>query len=124
VRALDRLAARAAGEPGADGPEAVFLVREMLAFELRALDLAGLSPGLEAESGAFVLRGERQLPVSPAAARCIRRPDAEKNIQILLDAARAIGVFYAFHLDSAPEARRMVLRMICNNEEGTKEQDG
>ena len=64
------------------------------------------------------------MPISQEVAHCIDNPKAEKNMQILLDAARAIGVFYSFHLDSAPEARRTVLRMISNNEEGTGKQDG
>ncbi len=87
-------------------------LRVLLRFELAVLKLAGLSPELEADSGAFSLRGERRLPVSPAVAACIRRPDAEKNPQILLDAARAIGVFYSFHLDCAVETRRAVLKLI------------
>ena len=115
--ALDDLAAGGC-EDGAE------LVRALLAFELRVLALAGLSPEIEAESGAFVLRGERQMPVSSEVARCIRRPEDEKNYQILVDAARAIGVFYTFHLDSAPEIRRTVLRMISKTEEGTGKQDG
>ena len=95
----------------------------LLAFELGVLRLSGLYPEMEAESGAFALRGERSMPVSAEVARCLRSPLAEKNIQILVDAARAIGVFYTFHLDSAPEIRRTVLRMICNNEQGTGKQD-
>ena len=63
------------------------------------------------------------MPIPAEVARCLRSPLAEKNIQILVDAARAIGVFYTFHLDSAPEIRRTVLRMICNNEQGTGKQD-
>ncbi len=88
------------------------LLRVLLRFELDVLKLAGLSPELEADSGAFALRGERRLPVSPAVAACIRRPDAEKKHEILLDAARAIGVFYCFHLDCAVETRRAVLKLI------------
>ena len=98
-------------------------LRTLLAFELGVLRLSGLYPEMEAESGAFALRGERSMPVSAEVARCLRSPLAEKNIQILVDAARAIGVFYTFHLDSAPEIRRTVLRMICNNEQGTGKQD-
>ena len=115
--ALDALAAGAAHSPRD-------LVAALLGFELVVLDLSGLSPGIEAESGAFSLRGERQMPISNDVARCINDPGREKNMQILVDAARAIGVFYAFHLDSAPEARRTVLRMISNNEEGTGTQNG
>ena len=100
------------------------LVAALLDFELKILALSGLSPEIEAESGSFSLRGERQMPISQEVARCINDPESEKNLQILLDAARAIGVFYTFHLDSAPEARRTVLRMISNNEEGTGTQNG
>ena len=114
---LDALAEGAAHSPRD-------LVAALLEFELVVLDLSGLSPGVEAESGAFSLRGERQMPISNDVARCINDPGSEKNMQILVDAARAIGVFYVFHLDSAPEARRTVLRMISNNEEGTGTQNG
>jgi DNA repair protein RecO len=99
------------------------LLRALLCFELGVLKLAGLSPELEAESGSFALRGERSLPVSGEVAQCLRHPGAEKKFQILVDAARAIGVFYTFHLDSAPEIRRTMLRMISNNEQGTGKQD-
>ena len=112
--ALDSLCAAAEDSPRR-------LVAELLGFELEILSLSGLSPEIEAESGSFSLRGERQMPISQEVARCIDDPKAEKNMQILLDAARAIGVFYAFHLDSAPETRRTVLRMISNNEEGKED---
>ena len=92
-------------------PSVVHL-QQLLAFELSVLRLAGLTPDLEAEAGAFTLRGERQMPVSPAVARCIRNPFGEKKLEILLDAARAIGVFYSFHLDCSVEARRAVLKLI------------
>lgn len=115
--ALDGLRESAASSPRG-------LVAALLEFELNILELSGLSPAVEAETGSFSLRGERQMPISQEVARCIDDPKAEKNMQILLDAARAIGVFYAFHLDSAPEARRTVLRMISNNNEGTGKQDG
>ena len=114
--ALDSLCVR---KRGADA-----CLRALLAFETGVLRLSGLYPEMEAESGSFALRGERTLPVSAQVARCIGRPLAEKNLQILVDAARAIGVFYTFHLDSAPEIRRTVLRLISNNEEGTGKQDG
>ncbi len=115
--ALDALCAGAADTPRG-------LVAELLSFELKILDLSGLSPEIEAESGSFSLRGERQMPISQEVAHCMDDPRAEKNMQILLDAARAIGVFYTFHLDSAPETRRTVLRMISTNEEGTGKQNG
>ena len=99
-------------------------LRTLTTFELGVLRLSGLYPEIEAESGAFSLRGERKLPVSEEIAGCMKNPQNEKNPQILIDTARAIGVFYTFHLDSAPEIRRTVLRMISNNEEKTGKQDG
>ncbi|MBR1921812.1 MAG: hypothetical protein IJ829_07430, partial [Kiritimatiellae bacterium] len=98
------------------------LVSALLAFELAALERAGLAPEIAAEKGAFALRGERRMPVSPEAARCLHDPRAEKNLKILLDAARAIGVFYSFHLDSAPDRRRTVLGMISTTTQGTERQ--
>ena len=103
-RTLDALAGRAGASEGA--------LARVLAFEADALKLAGLAPEIEAESGAFALRGERRMPVRPEVARCIQNPLAEKNPQILLDAARAIGVFYSFHLDCAVESRRAALSVI------------
>ena len=85
------------------------LVAALVAFEMAILAHSGLSPEIEAESGAFSLRGERQMPISGEVARCIKAPRTEKNIQILVDAARAIGVFYAFHLDSALETNWCIL---------------
>ena len=88
------------------------LLPALLDFELKALDLAGLAPDLTAENASFVLRGERRMGVSPDVARCLRNPRKENNREILLDAARVIGVFYTFHVESAPDVRRTVLRMI------------
>ena len=101
MRTLDALAA--GGED---------LVARMLAFEMDVLLLAGLAPGMEAESGAFALRGERRMPVGADVARCLRDPLAEKKREILLDAARAIGVYYSFHMDCCVDVRRAVLRLI------------
>ena len=108
--ALDALAA--------DGAREIPLLARLLDFEIRALRLAGLPPEVEAESGSFALRGERRIPVSAAVAATLRHPLGADDPQILLDTARVIGVFYSFHLESAPETRRAVLRMISTNEEG------
>ena len=94
------------------------LQSEMLAFELAVLRLAGLSPELEAESGAFALRGERKIPVTPQVARCLKSPLLIKYQDSLADALRVIGVFYTFHLEGAPDTRRTVLQMISTTEEG------
>jgi len=113
--ALGSLAAR--GERSA-----VDSLGRLLAFEMRVLELSGLSPDLSenAHNRAFQLRGERRMPVSRETLGCLRSPRDEKNLKILVDAARAIGVFYAFHLDCASDVRRTVLRMICNNERRTE----
>ena len=97
------------------GPGAA-TVGEVLRFELAVLGLLGLEPGLEAESGAFALRGERRIPVSAEVAAYLRDPTRPvENLQTPLDAARVIGVFYQFHLDCASDVRRSVLKMICKN---------
>ena len=107
---LDRLA---------EGPKsAAGLLQIMLRFELKTLALAGLAPEIEAEKGVFSLKGERKMAISPEVAKCIRNPLAEKNCEILVDTARAIGVFYQFHLDCALDARRTALRMISNQNQG------
>ncbi len=94
----------------ARGPRS--LLAELVAFEMEALRLAGLSPDMDSSDGAFTLRGERKIPVSHEIAACLANPRREKNFQILLDAARVIGVFYSFHVESVPETRRTVLQMI------------
>ena len=93
-------------------------LRRLLDFEMRVLELSGLTPDLEEsrENGSFQLRGERRIPVSREVMDCLRSPGEERNTKILVDAARVIGVFYAFHLDCASEVRRTVLRLIYNNE--------
>ena len=111
-RTLDRLATRDDDSPA--------LVADLLDFEIAALRLAGLAPEVEAGSGAFHLRGERRIPVSAAVAAAIRAPRTVRDSKILLDTARAIGVFYAFHLDLALDTRRNVLKLICTNEEGKR----
>ena len=88
----------------------------LLEFEISALSLAGLSPSVEAGSGSFALKGERRLPVSPQVAQCIGNPSAETDSGVLSDAARAVGVFYAFHLDGVPESRRTLASFLFNKQ--------
>lgn len=106
------------GLAGRSEASAADSLQRLIAFEMAVLELSGLAPEIEndAAKGAFHLRGERKIPVSPEAFRCLGNPEGEKNLKILLDAARVIGVFYSFHLDCALDVRRTVLRMICNNE--------
>ena len=106
--ALDALA-----EPS-DG--AAPLLPSLLRFELDVLHLLGLSPEIEAASGSFRLRGERAIPVSAAVAAYLRDPSRPtENLQVPLDAARVIGVFYQFHVDCAVDVRRSVLALISTN---------
>ena len=103
------------------------LLAIMLEFELSALTLAGLSPdftGCEEpwspfylEEGSFRGQSSRQMPVSPRVAQCLTHPLAEKNITILLDAARLIGVYYNYHLEFPLNSRRMVLKLMANEKE-------
>ena len=125
-------------------PEGDHLISLLLKVELRILHLLGLDPEIEAESGAFVLRGERKIPVSPEVAAYLRShapatqslshpatqplshlatsPLSHPATQSLshlpsplpLDAARALGVYYNFHVDGVSDVRRAVLRLIHN----------
>lgn len=105
---------------GDGGVAAPWGVGRLVKFELDVLHLMGLSPEIEAESGGFVLRGEREIPVSREVAAYLRagcppRTDA----QIPLDAARVIGVFYTFHVDLPPDVRRTVLGLMTRtNQKG------
>ena len=118
---LDGLDARACA--GSRGDAAEWL-SDMLSFEMEALRLSGLSPEIEADSGSFALRGERRLPISEEVARCLHDPASEKNTEILLDAARAIGVFYTFHLDCPLDGRRSLIKAISQNANKTGKQNG
>ena len=101
-------------EAGKGGESKLLRIAALVDFEVKVLKLSGLWPNLPSDGGLFELRGERRLPIPKEVASCLNDPRGEKNIQILLDTARVIGVFYSFHLDCALDARRAVLRMICN----------
>ena len=102
------------------------LVDELVRFELTVLDLAGLAPNFSGcpaavadfylDTGSFSAVGERKLRVSAETASYLATGKCE-NPQIPLDAARVIGVFYAFHLENTPDARRTVLRLISETKE-------
>lgn len=104
-RGLDALAER-----GARTPEVG--LGQLLRYELDVLGLAGLSPETDRESEGFSLRGERRIPITDEIRACLEKPEDEKNLKILVDTARVIGVYYTFHLDCAPEVRRTALRLI------------
>ena len=89
---------------------------ELLAYETAALELLGLKPALGEEGGVLTLRGERRIPVSSAVASALAAPRAERNADFLIDAARVIGVYYAFHVDCASDVRRSVLTLISRTQ--------
>ena len=132
--ALDDLARDAAAFPR-DGAR---LLDRMIDFDLALLDLAGLTPDFSgydstAEWSPFSIENAAFTPGCPHPVRIGRevarrladrdgaRVAGEKNMQILLDAARVIGVFYSFHLDCAPDVRRSVLAMISNTTKDANE---
>lgn len=113
--------------PGAD--DSPSLVHLFVVFELKALELSGLSPDFSnydrtaewsdfvIESGTFSSGGGRCVRVARAVAEYLARPCGRiKNPRIPLDAARLIGVFYQFHLDCPSDVRRAVLSVISENQ--------
>ena len=97
----------------------------LVLFELKVLELSGLKPDFSGydrkaewsafsiETGTFSEGAGRCIRLSREVSEWLERPDRlVKNPQVPLDAAWAIGVFYKFHLDCAPETRRSVLGMI------------
>lgn len=93
----------------------------MLKAELLFLRLLGLDPALEASAGAFLLRGERKIAVSPDLARGfsllsapLDAPFENVSDALTLDAARVLGVYYDFHVDGVSDVRRAVLKMVQN----------
>ena len=105
----------------------------VIAFELEVLALSGLTPDFSGfdeqsewsafsiEQGRFCAEGRRFLRIAPQVAQCLNAPEKEYSKQILLDAARVIGVFYQFHLDCNFDVRRTVLRMISTTTHGSGE---
>ena len=113
---------------GAGSSEA--LLEIMLRFDFAAMQLAGIIPDFSGydrnrewslfspQAGIYGEGGSaRKIRISLETAGWLDTPRKKAaNIQILLDAARVIGVFYQFHLDCAVETRREVLRLILHNE--------
>jgi len=137
VRALDELAGDSPQKTG-DSPQVVGdspshlgdSPLKLVRFELEVLKLAGLSPdfsGFDAsaawmpfsvETGSFTAAGScRTIRIVRETAEFLNNPRIlPKNQNTPLDAARVLGVFYQFHLDSASDVRRSVLRIISNIE--------
>lgn len=124
--ALEGLKGRAAGHE---------LLSALLAFEEKILELAGLRPDFETfdkaketllfsiENGNYTSDEGRLLRVSARVARALISPSKEKNYEILLDAARVIGVFYSFQVDCARDVRRSLLELISNRKEKENEDE-
>lgn len=105
------------------------LLSALLVYEKNILNLSGLSPDFETydkaketllfsiENGNYTSDEGRLMRVSARVARALMRPEAEKNSEILLDAARVIGVFYSFQVDCARDVRRNLLELISNRKE-------
>jgi len=105
-------------------------VGELVRSELEVLELAGLKPDFDGydskrdwmdfslASGTFTESGEaRSIRISREVAEYLQKPGKPvPNLQIPLDAQRAIGVFYKFHLDCAGDVRRMVLGMLLKTQ--------
>ena len=109
TESLDRLSA------GVASPEAA--VSEMIFFDMKALSMLGLRPEIESLSGAFALRGERSLPVPEEVAELLcavaqSSSPVMADLQVALDAARVVGIYYTIHLDLPPDARRAVLGLV------------
>ena len=130
-RSLDSCASPASGQEtaftlaGVRETASSLLLSQMLGFELRVLKLSGLAPdfsgfdrsaewsAFSVETGTFGGTDGRCIRVSREVADYLASGARNaKNQQTPLDAARVIGVFYQFHLDSSSEVRRSVLGMI------------
>ena len=121
---LERALGACASRPSGAGT--AFWLPLMLRYELSALELSGLKPdfsgydreaewsSFSVETGAFSEGGGRCVRISRTVAAYLDNPWLPvENLQIPLDAARVIGVFYQFHLDCASDVRRVVLGMIA-----------
>ena len=97
----------------------------LVRLEMRLLRLAGLAPDFagvdpsapwtpfsvdRGRAGA----GARTVRLSPRTVAALQRPDAATTREdALADAVRFLGVFLAFHLDTPPDVRRGVLRLLA-----------
>ena len=128
--ALDRLVGRAAGRT-----RSASAIGLLVSFELQTLGLAGLKPDFSGydrqaewtpfsvETGSFSSDGGRIVRMSRAVAEYLNNPTLRpENSQTPLDAARAIGVFYQFHLDGVSAARRDVLKIVSEHEGKTEDE--
>ena len=96
----------------------------LVRLETEALRLAGLAPdfsGMDAAAEWFPFaidrgrcgEGTRTVRLSPRAVAVMRRPDAAHAPDAVADAVRFLGVFSAFHLETPPDARRSLVKMLA-----------
>ena len=85
---------------------------QLLEFEVKLLKLMGLGLEISEEGGELGLRGERRIPVSAEVAAALKNPLSVSDEKLLIDSARVIGVYYAFHVGLSSDIRRSTLALI------------
>ena len=97
----------------------------LVRLEMQLLGLAGLAPDFSGVDPSApwspfsvdrgrVGAGSRTVRLSPRTVAALQRPDAATTKEdALADAVRFLGVFLAFHLDTPPDVRRGVLRLLA-----------
>jgi len=96
----------------------------MISFDMAALSLSGLKPDFSdfqknksysefsISGGRFAGHG-KCVRISNETARYLSGEESmEKNIKILLETSRVIGVYYNFHIGSMLDMRRLVINLI------------
>ena len=97
----------------------------LVRLEMELLRLAGLAPDFSGVDPAAAWSpfsvdrgrcgsGTRTVRLSPRTVAALRRPDAATTKEdALADAVRFLGVFLAFHLDTPPDVRRGLVRLLA-----------
>ena len=108
-------------EPPADSR----LLRKLIALEMAILQLAGLAPDFsEIDSSAdwtpFAIdrgrcgNGTRTVRITPQTVIALTRPDARTTPdEAIADGLRFLSVFIAYHLDTFPEVRRTLVKLLA-----------
>ncbi len=117
---LDRLAA------GGDERFSVDPLAELVRLEMDILRLAGWTPdfsGMDphAEWTPFAVdlgrcgEGARTIRLSPRTVAVLMRPDASGHApEKVEDAVRFLGVFLSYHLDTPPDVRRALVKLVTS----------
>ena len=111
--------------PADDGRKT--LLRPLIDLEMSVLRLAGLAPdfaGMDARADwtPFAVdlgrcgTGARTLRLSPRTVAALRRPSASpQDEDAQADAVRFLGVFLSYHLETPPDVRRAVIRLLAGD---------